>query len=370
MKKVLILSVSAGAGHVRAAEALRVAAQGAGLSAEHLDVMDVSTRLFRKLYCESYIKIVERSPELWEFLYHKTDKVQDKRSASVLMRSALQQLNTKEFASAVREREPDVVICTHFLPAELLSGLIRKGKFSTPCWVQVTDFDVHSLWVHPGMTGYCVASDEIAWRLAAKGVLREHIRVTGIPVMPGFGKTHPRVECARELGIDPAKKTILLMSGGMGVGDIASMAKRLLALGRDLQIVALAGKNARLLSSLKSLAAEYPGRLFPQGFSTTVERIMAACDIAVSKPGGLTASECLAIGLPMVVISPIPGQEERNSDYLLENGAAMKAHDLAGLEYKILTLLDNPQLLKQMAARSAALGRPSAAAAALKAALS
>lgn len=370
MKRVLILSVSAGAGHVRAAEALRVAARDAGLMAEHLDVMDLSSRVFRKLYCESYIKIVERSPELWEFLYHKTDKAQDRHSAGVLMRSVLQQLNTREFAAAVREREPDVVICTHFLPAELLSGLSRKGKFATPCWVQVTDFDVHSLWVHPGMAGYCVASEEIAWRLAAKGVPREIIRVTGIPVMPGFGAAHSRVECARELGIDPAKKTILLMSGGMGVGDIASMAKRLLALERDLQIVALAGKNARLLGSLKKLAEEFPGKLFPQGFSTTVERIMAACDVAVSKPGGLTVSECLAMGLPMVVISPIPGQEERNSDYLLENGAAMKAHDLAGLEYKVLKLFDNPECLKQMAARAKALGRPSAAAATLKAALS
>jgi processive 1,2-diacylglycerol beta-glucosyltransferase len=141
--------------------------------------------------------------------------------------------------------------------------------------------------------------------------------------------------------------------------------ERLLALPGDFQIVALAGKNERLLASYRSLAAASGGRLFPLGFTTTIERVMACADLAVTKPGGLTVSECLAVGLPMVLISPIPGQEERNADYLLEQGVAVKAQDAVALEYKIGQLLAEPKRLKRMRENMHGLGHPDAARAVL-----
>jgi processive 1,2-diacylglycerol beta-glucosyltransferase len=142
-------------------------------------------------------------------------------------------------------------------------------------------------------------------------------------------------------------------------------AARLLALPRDFQIVALAGKNEKLLVDLKRLAESHPGRLFPMGFTKTIERAMVAADVAVTKPGGLTSSECLAMGLPMILVNPIPGQEERNADYLLENGAALKAYDAAGLIYRVQKLVDDPERLKAMRLRALSLGRPHAAQAVL-----
>ena len=145
------------------------------------------------------------------------------------------------------------------------------------------------------------------------------------------------------------------------LGSLDSVAARLLALDEDFQLIALAGKNARTLAALQALAARYPGRLRPQGFTDRVDRLMACADLAVTKPGGLTSSECLAMGLPMIVNSPIPGQEERNADFLLEQGAALKACNAAALEYRIRLLLRHPSRLAAMRERTKALRCPGAA---------
>ena len=179
--------------------------------------------------------------------------------------------------------------------------------------------------------------------------------------MPAFGRKYSRSECAKQLGISPDRTTILLMSGGLGVGGIHLIAERLLNIDSDFQILALAGKNKGLLEELKKLERSFPEKLKPSGFTSTIEINMAASDLAISKPGGLTTSECLAMGLPMIVISPIPGQEERNADYLLENGAALKAHNAAVLEFKLAELLRNPAKFCEMRKSAASLGRPDAA---------
>jgi processive 1,2-diacylglycerol beta-glucosyltransferase len=360
--KIVLISVSAGAGHVRAAQALQAAAEKwyPGVETVHIDLMDLVPKLFRKVYAETYLKIVERHPAVWGYLYDRSD--QEKADSTLnRLRIAVERLNTRDLSRVLKEINPDHVICTHFLPAQLLSRQTAKGTFRKPVWVQVTDFDLHALWVHEHMRGYFAANDEVAWRMANRGVPRETIHLTGIPVMPVFGESRSRSECARELGLDPQRKTILMMSGGAGIGGIETLAERLLTLDEDFQLVALAGRNERLLEELQRLAARTPGKLMPMGFTRTIERVMAASDLAVSKPGGLTTSECLATGLPMIVISPIPGQEERNADYLLENGAALKACGASALAYRVRKLLNDPDLLRTLRENALALGRPDAA---------
>ena len=155
------------------------------------------------------------------------------------------------------------------------------------------------------------------------------------------------------------------MTGGAGVAGAEQIIARLLALPYDFQVIALAGRNEQLLANYRRLAAASANRLFPLGFTTTIERIMACADLAVTKPGGLTVSECLAVGLPMVLIAPIPGQEERNADYLMEQGVAVKAHDAVALEYKIEQLLAHGEKLVRMRENMRGLGRPDAARAVL-----
>jgi processive 1,2-diacylglycerol beta-glucosyltransferase len=218
------------------------------------------------------------------------------------------------------------------------------------------------LWVHPHVDRYCVASEEVAFRLNDRGVPREKISVTGIPVMPQFSAPLERAVCARELGLRPEKFTVLMMAGGAGVGSLDEMAQRVLRLPGELQVVALAGRNADLLKRLQVLAKQHPDKLFPIGFTTTVERVMTAVDLVVTKPGGLSVSECLAKERPMLLVSPIPGQEERNADYLLECGAAIKAVDAATLEFKLGRLLADRTRLADMSAAAKRVARPRAAA--------
>ena len=361
-KRIVIFSVSAGSGHVRAAQALKATADMwyPDVEVVHVDLMELVPKLFRTIYTETYIKVIEQHPALWGYLYDRTDREKIDSSLSRL-RSTIETLNTRKLKNYLNDIAPDHVICTHFLPAQLLSRRINKEKFHKPVWVQVTDFDVHALWVHKGMSGYFAAHDELAWRMSERGIPAKHIHVTGIPIMPSFRDRLSRSECSYELGLDPARKTLLMMSGGAGLGDSVKLAGRLLNTEGEFQIVVMAGKNEKQLNKLRAMAGKYPGRLFPIGFINTIERVMAASDLAITKPGGLTSSECLAMGLPMILVSPIPGQEERNADFLLEQGAAMKACDANAVAWRVNLLLNDPVRLNIMHEKARLLGRPDSA---------
>ncbi|TCV94621.1 monogalactosyldiacylglycerol synthase [Luteibacter rhizovicinus] len=364
-RRILLLSVSAGAGHVRAADSLHatveaMAANGVDVTSLHLDAMDYVPSSFRRMYSDFYLRLITKHPQLWGMLYRITDDAHPDALVQ-RMRRTMERLNTRKLRKAIAEFRPDAIVCTHFLPAEMLMHEIRRNRFDVPVWVQVTDFDLHRMWVVPRMRGYFAANDEIAARMHAVGIDRKNVHTTGIPIMPAFSSAPDRLACAAEYGIDPDRPAYLVMGGGAGVGGLDDVAARLLAVDGDFQLVVLAGRNEDALARLRTLAAKHPGRLYPQGFSRQVERLMACCDLAITKPGGLTTSECLAMGLPMIVNAPIPGQEERNADYLLEQGAALKGIDAEALAWRIAHLNRNRGHLQAMRERARAIGRPDAA---------
>ena len=223
-RRVLLLSVSAGAGHVRAAEALRVAAEAQGLVAQHLDVMDFVSSAFRVLYTDFYLKLVEHHPAVWAMLYRIMDRTPPSTPLA-RVRRAIERLNTLKLRKAVAAFVPDAIVCTHFLPAELLMRERARGRVTSPVYVQITDFDLHGMWIVPDMAGYFVASDEVAFRAHARGIAAAQTHVTGIPIMPNFASPPMRGECAAELGIDADRRTILLMGGGAGLGSVSEIAK-------------------------------------------------------------------------------------------------------------------------------------------------
>ncbi|GAB3788475.1 MGDG synthase family glycosyltransferase [Dyella agri] len=361
-QKILFLSVSAGAGHVRAAEALRLTAEAEfpQLETLHLDAMDYVPSTFRKVYTDFYITLVNSYPTLWGVLYQRSSEA-DPDGPMQKLRRAIERLGTGDLRKAIEAFAPDAIVCTHFLPAEILMREIRRERMKVPVWVQVTDFDLHGMWVIPCMTGYFAASDEIAFRMRANRIDAARAHTTGIPVMPSFTVPQDRQACAARFGLDPGKRTIMLMGGGAGVGKLDEVAAGLMRLEHDFQLLVLAGRNEAALARLKVHAAEHPKRLFPFGFTNEVAQLMACTDLVVTKPGGLTTSECLAMGIPMVVYAPIPGQEERNADYVLEQGAAWKAIDQVSLEYKVRQLLAEPDRLARMRECARRLGRPQAA---------
>lgn len=362
VRRVLVLSVSAGSGHVRAAEA--IVAHGEvdfpQMTMQHLDVMTLVPTLFRKVYSDFYLKLASGLPEAWGWLYRTTDH-DASRGLAAHLRQRVQRLCTSRLFDAIEAFSPDAIVCTHFLPAEILGAARADGRLSCPLWVQVTDFDLHHLWVQRGVSGYAVANEELAYRLARLGVPASHILISGIPTMPGFSSPPDRAEAASRLGFDAGKLTVLMMGGGAGVGLTPASVQALLERHPALQLIVLAGRNAALLASLKSIEQVHPQRLRAIGFTDDVHALMACADLAITKPGGLSTSECLVMGLPMLLVNPIPGQEERNAALLLQEGVALRADDPATLQYRLDKLLANRDTLARMRAHALALGRPQAA---------
>jgi processive 1,2-diacylglycerol beta-glucosyltransferase len=280
----------------------------------------------------------------------------------------MDRLNVQPMIRMLKRVQPDLCIATHFLPGEILAWLIAKKKLRARNAIVITDYDVHALWLCRTVDRYYVALPESAEYLAAIGVPREKLCVSGIPVDPLFAKPVERSEARKHLQLDGRHPILLVAAGGEGVGPVEQLVRGLLELRRPWQIVAIAGKSEKMRKRLEDLArtaGALPGgapRLHPVGFTTEMDQYMASADLLVGKAGGLTTSEALARALPMVLIEPIPGQEERNADHLLEAGAAIRCNNLPVAAWKIAALLDDPARLKQMRDAAARMARPSAAA--------
>ena len=361
-KRLLVISVSAGSGHIRAAQGIEAHAHYhfPEWTVSHRDLMQLVPAYFRKIYTDWYIKLAGGLPEAWGWLYRKTDH-EPTGSLTERCRRSLQRLSAQKLFTEIADFKPDAIICTHFLPAELLADAVLQKRLDCPVWVMVTDFDLHQMWVHEGITGYFVANEEISFRLESSGIPKSNIIVTGIPVMPEFVNRPERKVCANKVGLNPAHKTLLIMGGGAGLGINSHLVNSLLSLQADLQIIVMAGKNKSLLDELLKLSSQWPGRLVAMGFTDKVPELMACADLVITKPGGLSTSECLVMGLPMVLINPIPGQEERNASYLLQEGVAQRADDVATLLYRLTQLLAKPEKLETMKRQASALGRSGAA---------
>ena len=363
LDRVLILSASAGAGHVRAAQAIEraFAVAGAAREVRHVDALEYTTKLLRRVYARTYLDLVNRAPELLGWLYDYLDTPwQGQRG-----RLALDRLNTRRFVRLLESYQPEWTICTHFLPAEIIAWLRREARLRTRHAIVVTDLDVHAMWLTREVDRYFVALDETRVHLERLGIPGEKIRVTGIPIDPVFAEPRDRPAMRRAHGLAPDRTTLLVSAGGFGVGPVEHLARSLLELRHPAQAVVVCGRSAELRARLDALAAgvpaDHPVRLHVVGYTTAMDEYMAAADILVGKPGGLTTSEALARGLVMVIVNPIPGQEERNADHLLEEGAAIRCNNLPVLADKIERLLADPARLTAMRANVRRLARPRAA---------
>jgi processive 1,2-diacylglycerol beta-glucosyltransferase len=362
--RVLLLSASSGAGHVRAAQALEKAFAARGdCAVQHIDAIEYVSKLFQRAYDKTYISMVRRAPELMGVLYDRTDQPwQHPRR-----RLALDRLNSQPMIRMLKHVQPDLCVATHFLPAEIIAWLIAKKKLNAKNAIVVTDYDVHAMWLCRTVSRYYVAIPEAAEYLSGIGVPREILRVTGIPIDPLFAVPRDRAAARAALNLDAKFPVLLLSAGGYGVGPLEQLVRDLLSLEKPWQLVAIAGKSEKMkkrLDEIARAAGTLPNgfaRLVPVGFTTEMDQYMAAADLLVGKAGGLTTSEALARHLPMALIEPIPGQEFRNADHLLEAGAAIRCNNLPAAAWKIAQLLDNPSRMEKMRNAATHMARPTAA---------
>jgi len=363
-KRILILSASAGTGHVRAAAALEKAFRQIGGVEEvrSIDALKYTNRLFRDFYSKLYTQLVEKAPTFLGWWY----KTSDEPWKTDQMRLMLDRLNTAPLIKEITQYNPDITVCTHFLPATLISHLISEKQLQARLSIVVTDLDFHAMWLSRTFHRYFVALEETKIHLQKLGLPGERITVSGIPIDPSFHE-HTAEEQSRirlELGLDPQLPVLLVSAGALGVSPAEIILEALLDLPQSAQIVLLAGHNEELKIRLEQLVSQavLPHlRITVIGYTEEMHRWMAAATLLIGKPGGLTISEAMSCGLPMVVVSPIPGQEERNSDHLLEKGIAIKCNEFTTLSYKVGQLLSHPERLEAMRCNALTWAHPDAA---------
>jgi processive 1,2-diacylglycerol beta-glucosyltransferase len=365
--RILIATATAGAGHLAAASALEEAWRALRPSdvVKKLDLVEFFSPIHRKIHADGYVRLVEHAPEIWGMVFGKTDNPKVARRLNELKR-VFPSKSRSRFANFIREFVPDAVVCTHYAALDTLGEIrsaasIRSNKpaIRQPFVVSVvTDFEAHALWMGSCVHLYCVASEDTKARLVARGAKAQDVIPTGIPIASKFlNKAIPR-EVRKALGLRDDQSVILVLGGGFGMGPVAEILAELDKLQMPFQTVVVAGRNQELRRALATCDRKHPTHVL--GFASNMHELMAVADLIITKPGGLTTSEALAVGKPLLIVNPIPGQEAANSDFLLERGAAAKVNRVEDLPYRLSQLFDSTRLT-QMARAAKNLGRPRAA---------
>jgi processive 1,2-diacylglycerol beta-glucosyltransferase len=359
-KRILVLSASVGAGHMRAAQAVELALRELAPDAEvkNVDVLTLTNAAFRKVYGEAYLDLVNKAPHVLGYFYDLMDRPRRSNSTRDKLRLAVEKINLLKLCDELECGEWDAIVNTHFLPASLIASMRRKRTMRTPQMTVTTDFETHRLWVSEPCELFTTATEEGRLYLGHWGVDVGKVHVTGIPIHPVFAKDKPRADCLKRQGLSGNRPIVLQLSGGFGVGPIEQLFNAILNVDVPLEIVAVAGKNVKVKEKLAKLDVPDRHKVHVLGFTDQIDELMACADLVVSKPGGLTTSETLARGCAMAIVNPIPGQESRNSDFLLENGAAVKINNVATMTHKLTKLLGDGGELKRLKANARKLGKP------------
>ncbi|HEX7079367.1 MAG TPA: glycosyltransferase [Candidatus Eisenbacteria bacterium] len=363
-RRILLLHVRAGAGHEHAARAVAAALReiAPGTVTEVRDALEFSSHFLRATYASTYNRVLSRAPRVWGAVYKRSAAPFNSRHQRIRTRLAV--WGSRGYKHIFRRFNPDAILCTQFLPAEVLGQWREEGRVTVPVATVITDYAIHPVWVHPGMDRYFVATDTVKEELIDTGeVSADRIEVTGVPIHPRFAIPIAQAEARRELGLDPdpARLTLLLMGGGFGWGPIEGMLETVLELPSSVQALVVAGRNEKLRERLAEMTRPHAARIRVHGFTDRVDLFLAASDVLISKSGGMTCSEAMARGVPMLVYRPIPGQEERNCSFLQEAGAAFRVHDLEELHYRVTHFLGRRDHLREMSERARGLGRPRSA---------
>jgi processive 1,2-diacylglycerol beta-glucosyltransferase len=358
--RVLILTASYGSGHNRVAATLAAQFRRDGALPRVVDhFYDLVHPEFDRLTRNLYYAVLRRVSVLWGGAYWLGDQL----SVSSPLLIGLNRLGTRKLARLLRAEPPDHVVSVHPTPVASLSELRRRGLRIPSHTTVFTDFVAHTQWIHPHVDRYCVPAEEIARDLTARGVARERVTVTGIPVGEEFVQPSERAQARLGLGLSPRLPVLLFMDGsGGGFGRLEEATRTVLAMEEPLQALVVTGREEALEARLRQLAVGRESRIKIFGYVDNVRQLMAAADFLVTKAGGLTLGEALAAELPVICFGSLPGQEARNERFAAMAGVALVASSGAQLQRVIGAALRDPVLLRNIRERIRSYRRPQAAA--------
>ncbi len=361
-KKILLLSLSAGAGHVRAAQSILEHAQRSHPDAliEHRDIIDFVSLPMRIVYRDFYHLITKNAPLVWGYLYKKTNSPSIRETLHTT--ASLQALLAPSLAEYIKSFQPDALICTHFVCAEIATSILRDAPHTLPVSTIITDYEIHHLWMTEGVTRYFVATEEMKKDLLQAGIPPERVVVSGIPTSPSLVEVERRApELYARFTMDASRPVILVLSGGTGLQDISSLIQTLFSSKIPLQICAVAGSNTILKEKLNALTPPPHIRLTIFDFIQDIHNLYALADVVISKAGGLTVTECITRAIPLIITNPLPGQESANAHFLHTNKAALQAKTPQDVRAKTHRILTNSALRNELIQHMKKIARPEAA---------
>ncbi len=350
-QRILILSSKFGGGHYNAGQAL---VEEFGIRpSEQTEVrhIDFGSFFYRKtdyMIRKAYLSIVKKTPGLYGKIFDKTADM-TAESCSKFVRGFVY----RDFLGYIEEFNPDVIVNTHFLTAGILAEFKSKGLVDVPIVTVVTDYMVHGIWAHSGIDLYLVGCKEAYFSLVKRGINSARISISGIPVRVCFHQSLSKNLARRKLGLDTDKKTVMIMGGSEGFsGKVEDIKEVLLSANQDVQFLLVCSNDEETYKELSSFSRNYHKPVTVYKYIDNVDELMVASDFLITKGGGLTISEALTVGLPIVMYKPIPGHENGNAIFVERSGAGIIVNKVEELVEVTNSLLSQPERLKDMSIKA------------------
>ena len=345
-RKILLMYITKVSGHRAATLALEKSLNQLDPTTEIMSIngFGYTYPLLEKVVNKTYMGIIKRTPKVWDYLYDNPNIV--KRVETI--KNFLHKTSHSKLSELFEKFQADTVVCTQAFPCGMVADYKKAHNLKFLLVGVLTDYAPHSFWLNEGVDYYVVPSEETRDRFIKKGVASQSIKVFGIPIQSRFTKRLDKKALAQKFGLNVDLPVVLIMGGGQGLGPIKDVVRSLRKLKSPLQMIVLAGTNARLLRWLRKHSAKLDKKIIVYEFADNVDELMEVSTLIITKPGGMTTSEALSKGLPMVIINPLPGQEIRNTDFLLKSGIALRVDNRIDIGEEVELLLKSPEALLAM----------------------
>lgn len=345
-KRVLLMYITKVSGHRQATVAIQKSLKqlNPNIEAPTVNGFGFTYPILEKVVNKAYMSVIKRTPKVWDYMYDNPKIVKSSQS----IKNFLHKTSYDKVAKLFKRHAPDAVVCTQAFPCGMVAHYKMRNNLKTIIIGVLTDFSPHSFWINEGVDYYVVPSAEAKERFIKKGVSSDAIKVYGIPIRSKFSIQLDKKSIAEKLGLDPDIPTIVIMGGGQGLGPIKATVRSLIKVDMKFQMIVLAGVNKKIISSLKRYTKRSSKKIIIYEFANNVDELMELATIIITKPGGITTAECLAKGLPMVIVNPIPGQEMRNTDFLIKKGIGIRIDDTDDIGEEVELLLKSPERLAAM----------------------
>lgn len=353
----MLMHVTTSSGHHHASQAVAQGLRRLDPTCQVLtiDAFDYTSRFVRSAIMQSYLSMIRHYPDVWEYLYDNPEihrRVQH-------MRTLLHRYHGRKLQRLLETAQPHAIACTQAFPCGMVADFKQQRRLRIPLVGVLTDFAPHLYWVHETIEAYVVPSEEVKLRFMAHGIHPDRIRVYGIPVEPRFLDPVDRPATYAHFRLEPATPVILVMGGGGGFGPIRELMQSLDQVPQPCQFLVLTGTNDALLEWFRRRRFHHP--VLASGYVDAVPQLMDIATLIITKPGGLTTAEALAKHVPMLIVTPIPGQELCNARHLLAQGAAVQLSSPKAARDVVAQLLKDSRQLQRLREQAARMAHPDSA---------